>query len=113
MNRGPVAGAVAGFAAMLAVLLVLVMLVRTWGLAESVRGSQQSNTRTLELIESCTTVGGECYQRSQKRTADVVGLLNNYQRRIVTLAAACADRPRAQTVEQIRQCVEQGLDTGD
>lgn len=109
MSRRPVTGAVAGFLAMLAVLLVLVMLVRTWGVAESVRGGQQANTRTLELIESCTTVGGECYERSQQSTTDVIGLLNNYQRRVVTLAVACADRPEVQTVDQVRRCVEQGL----
>lgn len=109
----PVAGAILAVSVAIAGLLVLVILVRTWGLTQSVRESQKSNTRTLDLIESCTTVGGDCYEDSQQRTADVVRLLNGYQRRVVTLAAACADRADTQTAAQIRRCIDDGLRAAD
>lgn len=112
MKINPITGAVAGLAGAVAVLLVLVMLVRTWGLAEAVREGQQANTRTLDLIESCTTVGGECYDRGQEQTADVIELLNTYQRRVVTLAAACADRPDTQSAREIERCVNKALAQG-
>lgn len=109
MRPRPVVGAVAGFLAAVAVLLVVLMLVRTWGVTESVQEGQRANTRTLELIESCTTAGGECYERGQENTANVIGVLNDYQRRVVALAVACADQPGNQTVEQVTRCVERGL----
>lgn len=109
MRGRPVAGAIMGFGLAVVVLLVLLVLVRTWSLAQSVRESQRANTRTLELIESCTTAGGKCYEHNQETTADVIGLLNDYQRRVVTLAAACADQPETQTAAQIRRCIDAGL----
>lgn len=95
MRKTPLAGAVSFGAGALAILLVLFMLIRTWDSAEQ--------------IESCTTVGGECYERGQKQTGRAIAMLNAYQREVVILAAACADRPGIQGEAEIRRCVDRGL----
>lgn len=81
----------------------------------SIRGTQQNNSpilksteqaatsadRTLEQIEDCTTPGRECYERGVRRTADAIASINE----VAIYAAACADKPRRQSVEEIQSCV--------
>lgn len=95
MRKTPLAGAVTYGAGAVAILLVLFMLIQTWDSADQ--------------IESCTTVGGECYKRGERQTAKAIGMLNAYQREVVILAAACADRPGVQGEAEIRRCVDRGL----
>lgn len=81
--------------------------------ATQIREAQVTNTQTinntdetLRLIRDCTQPEGECYQRGQDNTADVVdniGLLSAY-------AAACADQPEQQSADEIQACVLDLLD---
>jgi hypothetical protein len=64
-----------------------------------IRGTQVHNTQitadthtaaeqtreTADLIQSCVNPHGDCYERSQKRTGSIVGVLNQY----VVLSASC------------------------
>lgn len=68
------------------VVLVLLLLIRTWTLVDATRQTQKSNTSTVELIQDCTTPGGECYQRGESRTAAAVGDIGV----LSVYAAACA-----------------------
>lgn len=74
-----VAYAIAGLSAGLVLVLMLAMLVRVnqlgdqlVDLADDLRAQQKANTRTIALIEDCTTVGGECYERSAERAQQIV-----------------------------------------
>lgn len=67
--------------------------------AAAVRG--RGIASTAEQIESCTTPGRPCFERGQRQTASAIETIN----RVTILAAACADQPRRQTVEQIQFCV--------
>lgn len=94
-------------AGILAVLLISSVLVSAVKSSE-IREVQRTNTlsltnseRTLDLIEDCTTPGGECYQRSQERTASVVGDIG----RLSAYAAACADKKGVQGRGEIYNCV--------
>lgn len=60
-----------------------------------------STRDVLEEVRSCTTPGGECYQRGQESTVKAVGDIN----RIVVYAAACADRRGVNTEQEIQACV--------
>lgn len=68
-----------------------------------------------QLID-CTTPGSSCYDEGQKRMeAAVENLIQANQldevatRRIVVLAAACAERRGVNSVEEIQVCVDKGL----
>jgi hypothetical protein len=72
--------------------------------------------RTRNALLDCTTPTGQCYHQSQKRTGLLIeSLINNLTtsdavtRRIVILAASCADESQSQTVEEIQQCVDSRL----
>jgi len=67
----------------------------------TIRQTQHDNAETLRLIRSCTSPGQECFERGQRQTATAVADIN----RVAIFAAACADRPAQQTVEQIQSCV--------
>ena len=67
--------------------------------AAAVRG--RDIARTADQIESCTTPGKRCFKRGQDATAEAVASINE----VVIIAAACADRPRRQGVEEIQACV--------
>lgn len=90
------------------VTLQLQATLQTRQIATGIEAQQDTNTGTLDASEAtldriveCTTPGRECYDRGQEQTSAAVGDIN----RISVLAAACADRPRAQSVEQIQACV--------
>lgn len=64
-------------------------------------GTLNASERGLELIRDCTEPGGECYGRSQRRTADAVADINL----AAVYAAACADREGVQGEDEIYACV--------
>lgn len=71
---------------------------------------------TRDALLDCTTPSGECYQRGQEQTAKAVADLvkANRQdevgtRRIVILAAACAEAIDDATALQIQRCVDEQL----
>ena len=73
--------------------------------------------RTRAHLTDCVVAGGECYQESQQRTAEAVRgiILGGRQdeiatRRIVALAAFCADKPGTQTEREIASCIKRQLD---
>lgn len=75
-----------------------------------VRLDQQSNSRTLEIIEDCTQPTGECYKDGQRRTTKAVGDIN----RVVIAAAACAadvdpSAPIGKRIATITACVSDRL----
>ncbi len=61
---------------------------------------------TREKIADCTTPNGECYQRGEERTGEVLIDVGE----IVRLTMACADKAGVQTEEEIQRCVEKGLE---
>lgn len=90
--------------ALLAASLTITLLVATLVGADNtntIRQAQRDNAETLRLIRSCTSPGMECFERGQKQTAEAVADIN----RVAIIAAACADKPNRQTVEQIQSCV--------
>lgn len=69
-------------------LLTAVLLVRQTQLDNARRAE---DTRELaEQIKSCTTPGGECFQRGEKRTAAAVGAIGVVNKRSAAAAASCA-----------------------
>lgn len=104
------------------VIGVLVLVVQIWELTSLTRQTQLNNsqrtedTRTAAVearraaesaersaarIEDCTTPGRECFADSQKRLGRTVGTINSF----ALAAAACADSPRAQTIDEIEDCI--------
>ena len=92
---------------------MLIMGVILW---TSVNGYQ-----ARQIILDCTVPEGECFQESQKRTAEVIDAISKQTiegavplhattRTIVYLAAACADTPGVQTASQIEKCVMDALE---
>lgn len=89
------------------------VLVRITTLTEAVRDTQLEGTPTgkklvasADRILDCTEPQGQCFKRSQERTAKAVGDIN----RVIVLAAACSvGLDRGMTVDQrqiqIQQCV--------
>lgn len=89
------------------VVVAAVVLAMVAGVA-AIRQTQLEGTPTGQrLLEAsdrildCTDPNGECYQRNQDRTADVIGDLN----RVAVYAAACADRRGIQGEDEIYACV--------
>lgn len=111
-----------GIGAMAIVLMLAWVLFSIYGLADAIRETQQTGSPILKAIAAqqddieagtnaavsankqvldCTQPTGDCYRQSQKRSADVVGSINE----ISLYAAACADQSGVQTVEEIQSCV--------
>ena len=67
------------------------------------------NRSNGQVIRDCTTPGGECFERSAKRQAAVIGEPPAPINDVVILAAACADRVGVDTEAEIRACVLEGL----
>jgi hypothetical protein len=83
------------------VISVLYVVLQTFTLASTMRETQQSSASSVDAIRDCTEVGGECFERSQKRTGKVVADLG----KVSAYAAACADRPGVQTEDDVLACV--------
>lgn len=101
----------------LAVGLLLAMVLSLPIITAQIRATQVDNTQksdardeTLEIIKDCTQVGGRCYQRGERRTADVLASAQ----RIILISAACAvdlnpSDPVDVRVQQITSCVTDRL----
>lgn len=74
-------------------------------------GILKSTKQTAELVEECTTPGGECYERGQENTGKAVSDIG----RVTVLAAACAASLSPEQVDvptradMIQRCIEQQL----
>lgn len=122
--------AIAGLATGVLVVGGIFLAVTTYQLVDAVRDTQVSNTRRAELdrirdeqtaaaardaarsaerIEDCTTPGRQCFDDAQKRIGRTVGTINRY----ALAAAACADQPQTQTVEEIQRCILQLIEADD
>lgn len=69
----------------------------------------RQNARIVERIESCTTVGGECYEQSQRRTGDVIGQII---RAGIYTHLCLRDHPDA-TDRQVEACVMKNLQASE
>ena len=106
---------VGGLATAILVIGGVFLAVTTYELVDAVRDTQVVNTqrsvdtktaaenaaRSAERIEDCTTPGRKCFDDAQKRLGRTVGTINRY----ALAAAACADQPEAQTVNEIQRCI--------
>ena len=96
-----------GLCAGLAIVLMFYIVTGIYGLATTIRNSQQSNTSTVNLIRDCTQPTGKCYQRSQAQTGDAIAVIN----RVSIYAAACADRAGNRgNITRIQTCVLDRID---
>lgn len=106
---------VGGIATAILVLGGVFLAVTTYELVEATRATQIDNTqrnedtksaaenaaRSAARIEDCTTPGRPCFDDGQRRLARTVGSINDY----ALAAAACADQPLTQTVDEIQACI--------
>ena len=113
---------IGGLATGVLVVGAVFLAVTTYQLVDAVRDTQVSNTaraqidrardeqtaatardaaRSAERIEDCTTPGRPCFDDAQVRLGRTVGSINRY----ALAAAACADQPRTQTVDEIQTCI--------
>lgn len=90
------------------VIVVIAAVLISATTVTRVRESQVTNTgtlnntdRTLEILLDCTDPTGDCYKRGQASQASAIEDIS----RISVYAAACADKPREQTAEQIQECI--------
>lgn len=113
---------VAAAAGGLLVIGTITILVMTYGLTAAVRETQlagqqrgeltrnaaeaaeaaaQDAARSADRVEECTTPGGRCFDDNQQRLSRTVGTINRY----ALAAAACADQPEQQTIDEIQECI--------
>lgn len=101
----------------IAVAVLVVYIIATLTLL-AVNAIQSFQTRSALL--DCTQPSGECFKDSQERSGaiiqDLIDALHKegldremVTRQIVIAAAACADDPGNDTVEQIEACVDRTL----
>ena len=89
-----------------------VFLAFMWGVlvvytnSEINRAALARTDETLQVIKSCTTPGKKCFDEGQKRTGEAVASIN----KVAVYAAACADKPRKQSVAEIEACVRKRLE---
>lgn len=107
-------GAVGGVAVGILAVLVIGTAITSLATLSAIRGTQVSgverskDTKTLaEQIQSCTTPGGACYERSQKQTAKAVGAIGAANRKSAAAAAWCARD--FDTYATILRCVNRQL----
>jgi hypothetical protein len=101
---------------MVAVTAVVISAVKS----TSIRETQTENTalientsKTLEIMQGCTTPGEECFDRGQERTAELVAGLTSDLTRVSAYAAACADHVGVQTEDEIFACIVRRLAAAD
>lgn len=104
-KRRAAAWFVIGVLAAALVILAAFTILRSSLVLDKVRSTQIDSRETALAIKDCTTPGRPCFERGQKQTAAAVASIN----RVAILAAACADKPQRQSVEQIQSCVIEEL----
>lgn len=102
---------------MLSLLVVVVVLVaglallsvsnRRLGQANSSLNKQ--NARIVERIESCTTVGGKCYEENAQQTQGAISQLTALTLRGDIAVAQCARRAGVDTDAELEACVTREL----
>lgn len=97
----PLVGAFVALCACAVVIGVVVLLVQTYSLTDSIRQSQKTAQDTNEAILSCTDPKGECAKRGQEQTAEAVDNIG----RLAVYAAACADLEGVQGAPEIEKCM--------
>lgn len=117
LTRGHLVVFVLGMAVTAVIVAVIAAALSSAVTTDQIRDTQVDNTekndkqtQVLKIIRSCTSPGGECYERSQRRTAKAVGDIGRY----VLLSAACAaavsaDEPVDQRIAAITDCVMKRL----
>jgi hypothetical protein len=105
----PIGGAVVGVLVGVIVLGMIYLGVQTYSLASSIREQQKTNSSTNATILDCTEPSGECYRKSQERTAAVVADIG----KVSAYASACADRPGVQGEAEVLACVLERLKKDD
>lgn len=110
-RRQVLIAALAGGVAVLVVVAVTAVIVSAVK-STSIRETQTENTtlientsKTLEIMQGCTTPGEECFDRGQERTAELVAGLTSDLTRVTAYAAACADQRGVQGEDEIFSCV--------
>lgn len=84
--------------------LVVLGIIEVVGVVK-LNGIAKTNERNTNVIRDCTQPDGVCFKDSQKRTADVIDLINQ-----VTVAAAyCAKQPDNDTEAEIKSCIDVAL----
>jgi hypothetical protein len=78
--------------------LLLYLMVQSAG-----RGKE--NHELLTRVTSCTTPGGDCYQRGQSNTGAAVATIN----KVVILTASCATHHPEYTTVELTGCVTRHL----
>lgn len=123
MNRRDALRAILGGAVMTLAVLLISAAVLSAVTVTRVSDRQGENTETLgdaaraaeaaekgvDLIQDCTSPGGDCYARSQRRTAAILSDFNQ----AVVFAAACADKRGVQGEHEIYACVVRLLAKSD
>ena len=116
LTRRQVLWSVVALAVALLVVVVASAVVVSAVKSTSIRETQTQNTdllektdETLQIMRGCTTPGEECYDRGQRRTAELVAHLTSDLTRVSAYAAACADQAGVQTEDQIFACIVRRL----
>lgn len=94
----PAVGAGIGLLIGIVVVGMVVLIVQTYGIALNIKDTQAR-------VISCTDPAGECAQRGEAATGAAVASISEAS----IIAAACADRPRSQTVADVERCVRAEL----
>jgi len=106
-RRRRLIGALVGVLAGALLVGMLWTIARLGDVIVGIEKQQDSNAGTLALIRDCTTDGGACYEDSERRTRNVIEVLNqagNARRDYIIAVVICADRPGIQTVASIKAC---------
>jgi hypothetical protein len=88
--------------ASLVVLLVVLVSIVTVETLLSVQS-------TADHINSCIDPHGSCYKNGDRRSSSAIQLINDNQKKIVSVAAYCAKQPGNTTLQQIEDCVNKEL----
>lgn len=109
---GVVVGMLVGalFVGVLVVLLSIrvTQVDRGDDVSDTLRAAEAAEAGT-DRIEDCTTPGRDCYERGQAQTAQAVANITRLSAYAATFAAACADLPGRQSVDEIERCVFEKL----
>lgn len=101
-NKGrAVALAVLYAMAGVALTMLFFILTSVSSVVDEIRAAQIGRADTYNLLVDCTQKGGTCFKKNQKTTDGLVHDIN----KVAIYTAACADRPRNQTIIEIQTCV--------
>lgn len=120
MKRNGFAWALAGVAVVAAAMALVFAILVSATKSTAIRDAQVDNTETIDNTEralasteetlrvllDCTDPSGGCYKRGQDSQASAIENIT----RISIYAAACADKPREQSTQEIQDCILAELD---